>query len=293
MRYKYTSDDIEFLKTYYPIRDWDKIHNRFIGVSESSIHHKCSRLGIKADNSYKRSFDNTSTRKKWNKDEINILLKNYPNVPMEEMLNLLPYRTKDSIVAKALQLKISSYATQNKIWKESEIQYIKDNWNIIPDKLIAKTLNRSFRSVKWKREELGLFRQSLDRKSYPTLTKYLRGNNQQWKLDSMKNSDYKCVLTGSKDFEIHHLYGVSNIISDLLDKYPFYKDKSFSDYTESELSFILEKFIDEQAKHPYGECVDKKIHTLFHSMYGQYYNTPEQWNQFKIDYLNGKYDKCA
>ena len=102
--------------------------------------------------------------------------------------------------------------------------------------------------------------------------------------------NYQCVLTGSKDFEIHHLYGFSNILKELLNEYPQYQDKSFSDYLEDDLSFILEKFLDKHNKYPLGVCVDKKIHVLFHSMYGQYYNTAEQWERFCEDYKLGKYN---
>lgn len=106
----------------------------------------------------------------------------------------------------------------------------------------------------------------------------------------MEFCDYKCVMTNSKNFQIHHLYSVSNIIRDILNKYKGY-DKPFDDYSENELSFLLSKFIEIQNKYPLGVCIDKKIHTLFHSMYGQYYNTPEQWYRFCEDYNNGIYKK--
>ena len=89
------------------------------------------------------------------------------------------------------------------------------------------------------------------------------------------------------------MYGVSNIISDILNEYEEYKDKPFEEYSDEDLSFILEQFLSEQSKYPLGECIDKRLHTLFHSMYGQYYNTPEQWNQFKQDYKNGRYKNIA
>ena len=52
---------------------------------------------------------------------------------------------------------------------------------------MANHIGKSFRSVKWKREELHLFRKEMDNQSYPTLAKYLRGQNQKWKNDSMEN----------------------------------------------------------------------------------------------------------
>lgn len=174
------------------------------------------------------------------------------------------------IINKAVRLGLMSYNKQQLIWKEEELQYIKDNWELTPDKIMAQHLNRTFRAVKAKREELGLYRQDKTNKSYPTLSKYLRGQNQQWKNDSMKSSNYECVLTGVKDFEIHHLYGVSNIINDIFKEFPQYANKSFSDYSEKDLSFILSHFLKIQSQYPLGVCVQKDLHTLFHSMYGQY-----------------------
>ena len=57
MRYKYTKEDIEFLKKNYPIGNWDEIHERFNNISDSAIQHKCSRLGIKFNNEYKVKYD--------------------------------------------------------------------------------------------------------------------------------------------------------------------------------------------------------------------------------------------
>lgn len=293
MRYKYTDEDIKFLRENYPIGNWDMIHKRFHQLTDCAIHHKCNKLGIKFDISYKKKYDGTISRNKWNDEEVETIKKYYSKIPMDEMLKLLPNRNKDMIVNKASRLGIPSYSKVNSKWTEKEIQYIIDNWKIQPDKLIANELGKTFRAVKAKREELKLYRQDMESNSYNTLSKYLRGQNQKWKKDSMKSSNYKCVLTGSKNFEIHHLYGVSNIISDILNEYEEYKDKPFEEYSDEDLSFILEQFLLEQSKYPLGECIDKRLHTLFHSMYGQYYNTPEQWNQFKQDYKNGRYKNIA
>ena len=293
MRYKYTDEDIKFLRENYPIGNWDMIHKRFPQLTDCAIHHKCNKLGIKFDISYKKKYDGTISRNKWNDEEVETIKKYYSKIPMDEMLKLLPNRNKDMIVNKASRLGIPSYSKVNSKWTEKEIQYIIDNWKIQPDKLIANELGKTFRAVKAKREELKLYRQDMESNSYNTLSKYLRGQNQKWKKESMKSSNYKCVLTESKNFEIHHLYGVSNIISNILNEYEEYKDKPFEEYSNEDLSFILEQFLLEQSKYPLGECIDKRLHTLFHSMYGQYYNTPEQWNQFKQDYKNGRYKNIA
>ena len=79
----------------------------------------------------------------------------------------------------------------------------------------------------------------------------------------------------------------------VINTYNEYQDKSFSEYTSDDLSFILQKFLDIQSQYPLGECVDKRLHVLFHSLYGQYDNTPEQWYKFKEDYKKGVYKNIA
>lgn len=294
MRYKYTAEDIKFLEENYPVGNWDKIHKRFQNISDRAIQHKCSRLGIKFNNDFKIKFDSKiHTRKKWTKDEIKYLKNNYSSIPVENIREHLNDRSIDSIILKANSLGLQSYSKICSSWTCEQIKYIQDNWELTPDIIMAKHLGKSFRSVKWKREELKLFRTDFDSKSYPTLSKYLRGQNQEWKKKSMENCDYKCVLTRSKKYEIHHLYGVSNMINDILNRYPQYKNKDFSEYNLNDLNFLKNLFLEEQSKYPLGECVDKSIHTLFHSLYGQYYNTPEQWYKFKKDYKKGVYENIA
>lgn len=291
MRYKYTEEDIEFLKIYYPVGNWNKIFDRFPNLSKQAIFSKMSKLKIP----YNKDFQNKNNenykvkKKKWTEEEIKIIKDNYPFHDISYMQTLLPSRSINAIILMANKLGVLSFNKINAAWTKEEEQYIIDNWELEPDKIMAIKLNRAQRSVQWKRLELGLYRRDMNSNTYTTLSKYLRGQNQKWKNDSMKNCDYKCVLTGSKNFEIHHLYGVSNMIEDIFVQNNILYKESLSDYTNEELSFILDKFLEIQSTYPLGECIDKKLHILFHSLYGQYYNTPEQWRRFKDDYLKGVY----
>lgn len=291
MRYKYTDKDIEFLKENYPLGNWDKIMERFPNLSRHAVNSKMHKLGISFDNKNKTSSKNFDYigRTKWLKDEEDIIRDMYSKYPIEELVKALPNRSKDAIILRANKLGLLSYYKTNSLWTEEQKQYIIDNWELEPDKIMAKKLNKTFRAVKAQRELLGIYRRDMSSNTYPTLAKYLRGQNQKWKNESMKNCDYKCVLTGSKDFEIHHLYGVSNIIEDIFKQDISLYKEDFSDYSNDELSLILERFLSIQNSYPLGECIDKKLHTLFHSLFGQYYNTPEQWHRFKEDYLKGIY----
>ena len=241
--------------------------------SVKSIKSKAHRLGITSLN-------------QWSEDEINILKTNYSIMTVDDIAKLLPNRSNNAIISTAIKLGIKN---QRK-WQDWQIQYIVDNWELEPDKIMCKKIGKTFRAVKAKREELGLYRRNMDSLTYESIAKYIRGNITDWKTQSMEECNYCCVLTNSKDFQIHHLYGVSNLLEDIKNKYNIVYKDNFEEYTSEELSFILEKFIEEQSKYPLGQCVRKDLHKLFHSLYGQYYNTVDQWEQFKEDYRNGVYN---
>lgn len=290
MRHKYTDEDIEFLKHYYPIADWKAISDRFPNVTPQGIKSKMSKLGIHVNDRYAKQHT-TFKRKVWTSDEDALLIENYSNKTMDQIQELFPDRTLNSIKNRAVKFGLISYERIKSSWEQYELDYITRNWELMPDLIMAQNLGRTRRAVKAKREELGFYRRDMNSNTYPSLSKYLRGQNQRWKTESMKQCDYKCVLTGTKDFEIHHLFGVSNIIERIFNENTNIKrHESFDDYDESELSFILDKFLEIQNEYPLGECISKDLHKKFHSMYGQYYNTPEQWYQFKKDYIGGLYN---
>ena len=270
----YTEKDVEIIKKYYHTYDFELINSMLDNPhSVKSIKSKAHRLGITSLN-------------QWSEDEINILKTNYSTMTVDDIAKLLPNRSNNAIISTAIKLGIKN---QRK-WQDWQVQYIIDNWELEPDKIMCQKIGKTFLATKSKRQQLGLYRRDMNALTYETISKYIRGNIQEWKNESLKRCDFKCILTGSKDYQIHHLYGVSNILKDIKNKYDIeYKD-NFDDYTSEELSFILEKFIKEQAKYPFGECIRTDLHKLFHSLYGQYYNTVEQWERFKDDYKKGVYD---
>ena len=323
--YRFTDDDIAFLKIHYPLGNWDIIMQHFPNSSKSSIMTKMSKLGIEmnkvrwsneeidllaksigkvSDEELVSLFNGKytigaiktkankelgyTTSRKWTKEEDDILYKYYPILTPNEVVDLLPNRTYNGVIHRVQKLNIQSCI--NRKWSEEENQYIKDNYELKPDYVLSKELNRSQGCVKNQRQVLGLYRRDMDSFTYPTISKYLRGHIQSWKNDSMKECNYQCVFTGSKEFQIHHLYGVSNIIEDIFKNNDIIYRENIEDYSKDELECILDLFSKEQAKYPLGKCVAKDIHVLFHSLYGQYYNTPEQWYQFEKDYKDGLYN---
>lgn len=321
----YSDDDIKFLLEHYPTDSWDSLLTHFPNKNKQNIQSIASTLGIKRvvgvpkvwsseeieelknvwgaglskielEHLFNRTYDAISTKayklklttpRTWTKKEDSIIIENYNKIPIDKIVNLLPNRTEYGIKVRARKLGIYSYLYDP--WTEWENETLKENWKLLPDCRLAELIGRSRQSVKERRHYYGFYRQDPNNKSYPTLSKYIRGQIWDWKLKSMESCQWKCVFTGSKDFEIHHLYGVSNILSDIISKHHI-QEKQIEEYTQEELDNITQLFIKEQAKYPLGVCVKKDIHVLFHRLYGQYYNTPEQWYQFEIDYKNGVYD---
>ena len=182
------------------------------------------------------------------------------------------------------------YFKLSQLWTADEIKYIVDNWENMTDEQLSRNIKHTKIAVSCKRVEIGLYRQNRGFKAYDCLNKFLRGQIQDWKVESMKRCNYQCVLTGSKDFEIHHLYPVNRIIEDMFTKYDLVQKENYQDYTQKEIDEILEKFKYEQSLHPYGIFIEKSLHTLFHHIYGKYNISEEKWNQFANDYKDGLYN---
>lgn len=270
----WSEEDIELLRSNFPILEKDELLQLFPTRSWSSILSKANKLDI-----HKRLL--------WSSNEDELLKKIYDKVPMNEVIKMFPNRTKEGIIHRAQKLELNSF--DHPIWTNEQKEYLKEKWELYPDIKLAEDLHKTKNAIKRMRNLLGLHRQDKSQRTYENISKYIRGNIYQWKLDSMENCNYKCVLTGSKDFEIHHLYPVNKIINNIMIQNNI-ELKAFNDYTEKELNTILDLFLIEQSKYPLGECIRKDLHILFHSLYGQYNANIEQWEQFKKDYKNGLYD---
>lgn len=319
--YRYSKDDIGFLRKYYPMGDFDSIFERFPSATMQNIRAVCSKYNIKAEyykwskedldilkenyfiisekeisklmnyrhsayaiNAKARKYFRFSKDKKWTDEEIDILKKYYSTESIEYVMGKLPNRTYQAIGKKASLLGMDSHFTLNNYWNDEETQILLDNWETKSDEEIAKILNKSKRSISYKRWNLGLLHSNhYNNATYNNLQKYIRGNIGEWKSQSMKNCNYKCILTGSKNFDIHHIYSFSLIFNEVIEENNFNIKDNFCDYTPQELSFILEKFIKKQNQYPLGICLDRELHKLFHKEYGRFVGV-EQWEKFKENY---------
>jgi len=324
---RFNSMDLPFIIEMYSTGNFEEIFKKYPKLSKRSLYVKMSELGIISgyktlwneeeteflkENYFDLSIDELekifnyrhskssirskafkefgySTSKKWTDKENKLLSELYPKIPLNDICNYFPGRSKDAIAIHARSLGLVAFYVLDTYWTDSETEFLKENWEMLSDYDLSIVLNRNQRSVKTKRNLLGLFRISTDTNNYETLNKLVRGRIAEWKKYSMKQCNYQCVITGSKIFEIHHLYPVNRILSDVFTQHKDLEYKDISKYTTNELDSIISLFIDEQNKHPLGVCVRKDIHDLYHSLYGKYDNTPEQWDVFIRNLKNEKY----
>lgn len=324
-KYKIANEDIEFLREVYPKRDWESIQKHFPNIPRSKIHRWASDNHISSEDyfwsehdknilienydvldtkeiqkmlnkEYKiRTIQNQAKKlgltesREWTKEEIDILCGNYENMTGPEIQKLLPKRSIGMIYMKAAEFGLKSGYVHKYYYTDNELQFIKDNWEEMSDTDIGNILGKDARSIMEQRHKLGLYYDK-GYNGYYTLTNYIRMNITDWKKQSMKNCNYKCVLTGENFDDIHHLYSFNLMLKEAIDSTGISDKESLDDYSEEELKNILEIFKDIQSKHPLGVCLSRKVHTLFHKIYGYGDNTEEQWNEFQNNYKNGIYN---
>lgn len=322
----YSEEDIEFLKYNYPLGNYGIIFKKFPLMTITALRSTCSKLKIGADhfhwtkeeeetleknypcvspeemvqllnNRFTYEAIQTKAFKKfgfsknmdWTNEELEVVRRYYSIEPTQEVLKKLPNRTRNALVSKANQLNIRAYFKLLTNWTKEEEQFVIDNWETMSDKQIGEELNRKDCAIKDKRLSLSLVRcKHYNGTSYDGLNKYLRGQIGVWKSNSMQNCNYKCILTGSKNFVIHHLYSFSSIMNEVVEENNFQLRDKLCEYTIDELRFITEKIIKKHNQYPLGICVEQNLHKLFHREYGQI-TKPEMWNDFVKNYKQGKY----
>lgn len=114
-----------------------------------------------------------------------------------------------------------------------------------------------------------------------SLVAYLRGQLTDWKKDTMKFSNYKCIITGKNFDDIHHLYSFDKIKDETIQilHFPIYDE--INKYSDDELKQISKLCLELHYKYGLGVCITNKEHKLFHKIYGFGNNTPEQFEEFK------------
>jgi hypothetical protein len=279
MKNAWSEEDLKIILDNYDSKTLNELYELING------RHTIEAIRTKAGKCLGLSKDRT-----WTKEEIDILKEYYKIESVDAILKRLPRRTRGAVIDKAMSLGLRNYTKLLVDWTNEQTSFLINNWGKMSDKQLAIALHKKQVAVRDKRYYLGLsrFANHYNKATYENLNKFLRGNTNSWKTRSMKECNYQCILTGSKDFAIHHLYSFSSIVNEVLEENNFELKDSFSDYTEDELIFILNKFVEKQDQYPNGVCIRKDIHDLFHREYGTVV-TPDMWNDFVDNYKKGKY----
>lgn len=118
---------------------------------------------------------------------------------------------------------------------------------------------------------------------------YLRKQLKEWKKESIKQCEYKCVITHNRFDVVHHLYGFDKIFEEAFLELNLKIHENISDYTDDELKLIKNKILELHFKYPLGVCLSNKVHDRFHELYGFGKNTPEQFEEFKKRWYKGEF----
>ena len=102
----------------------------------------------------------------------------------------------------------------------------------------------------------------------------------QWKKDSMEHSNYKCVISGKRFEDIHHIQSFNLLLREALEELNFELKNTIGEYDSDQITLLINKLIEVHYRYPLGVALTKKWHNKFHKLYGMGDNTPDQWDDF-------------
>ena len=315
---KWTDDVIEKFKEMYPTESWEVLLEEF-PFKKSSLISKASELNISRANcryaSYSaeedeiirnaydaglndmeissllqnRSDKSVNSRRcalgltkpqSWSTEEDDILKALYNTMPAQEIADILGNRSRNAVVTHAITLGLKGYKPYHE-YTNDEYEFIKRNYQIMSDQEIADILGHPRASVKNHRNKIGYHRTDRTKTKYDDTSIYVRRHNKEWKMKSIRQCGFKCVLSDGRFSDIHHLVSMNTILKDTYDKLGI--DGEVFDINvlcQKDRDDFLNAYYEEQSKHPLGVCLDHNIHMHFHMEYGYGDNTPEQFYEF-------------
>jgi hypothetical protein len=159
MRNKWSLEEEKYLTNNWVQADVE-FFMKELNRTRDSIVRKAQRMGL---DTHKKPSE--SLKKKWCKEEEMVLIECYHVKPVEELLELLPDRTRDSIIKKAKQLGLNY---ENRCWTEEEVIYLEEKWGVVCVENIAKKLGRTKNAVLLKAHKIGLREQVIGNGQYLT-----------------------------------------------------------------------------------------------------------------------------
>lgn len=123
------------------------------------------------------------------------------------------------------------------------------------------------------------------------LIEQLRRDILDWKKKSSEFCDYKCIITGNRFQNIHHIISFNSIVEESLNELKLNRRSKISDYSESEYFAIRQLVINKHNDTYFGACLCKEIHELFHKEYSYYDSTNYDFIEFIHRIADGYYDE--
>ena len=228
-----------------------------------------------------------TTSRNWSNDEIEILIKSYSYIDMEELQKLIPNRTSIAICRKAIILGLKSKFYLEHLYSDNENEYLKNNYLHKSNEELGKDLNRTPDGIAQHLLVLDLHRPT-EIDSYKNLKNYIRCRLSSWRDSIRESCDFTCALSGERsNIVVHHIRSFNLLFNETIEIINFPLYDSISEYTQKQLDDFLLAFLDIQES--YGEyiCITQYIHDNFHRIYGYGNNTLEQWN----DYIENNFQK--
>ena len=161
---------------------------------------------------------------------------------MSEIMELLPNRTRASILGQARVRKLKSFFYLNHLYSQDEDEYLKEHYLEENNQELGNKLNRSPKGVEQRLRILNLHR-PLEICNYQNLQCYIRQRLVTWRDSIRQKNNYTCEITGERsNIVIHHIRGFNLLFDEVVEilDFPIY-DNIFL-YTQNQLDEFLETF---------------------------------------------------
>lgn len=154
--YKWTDEEIEILRKYYPISGSKRVHNLLPHRTRGAIAAKANSLGIKIGVGHGETVGN------WTNKEVDLLKEIYLKSPEEELVKLFPERSYIAIRAKAKRIGLHKRTSPCLKWTKEEDKIIEALYrNSKKEELLKKLPNRTWGAIRQRGRILGIKRDKI------------------------------------------------------------------------------------------------------------------------------------
>lgn len=122
------------------------------------------------------------------------------------------------------------------------------------------------------------------------LIEQLRRDIIDWKKDSTEFCNYKCIFTGGRFQNIHHIISFNSLVDRALDITRLERRSKISDYSNEEYENLKTCLIELHNQTLFGACLCEELHELFHKEYTYYDSTIDDFMDFTRKVIDGYYD---